>query len=164
MIRTHASSERTLFNSQRVFREDEDVHGKNAALIRKYYPNYQSPKRVYERLLEATVTPDTVWLDVGCGRRLTGNNELNQSLAQRARFIVGCDRDPHLKRHETVRHLVLCDAAALPLATKHSTSLLPPWLPSTWNIPNACLPKWRVFPPRADGSSCSLQTSGITPW
>lgn len=90
------------------------MHGKNAALIRKYYPNYQSPKRVYERLLEATVTPDTVWLDVGCGRRLTGNNELNQSLAQRARFIVGCDRDPHLKRHETVRHLVLCDAAALP--------------------------------------------------
>lgn len=89
------------------------MHGRNAALIRKYYPNYRSPKRAYELLLEAMVKPDTVWLDVGCGRRLTGNSDLNRSLAQRARLIVGCDRDPHLKRHETVRDLVLCDAASL---------------------------------------------------
>ncbi len=98
----------------RGFGEDQRVHGKNAALIRKYYPNYRSPKRAYEQLLDHTVTADTIWLDVGCGRHLTGNSQLNVALSRRARLIVGCDRDPHLKRHETLHHLVLCDAAALP--------------------------------------------------
>lgn len=90
------------------------MQGKNAALIRSYYPGYQSPKRAYEILLDQSVTATTRWLDLGCGRRLTGNSVLNRSLTERAQFIVGCDRDPHLKRHETVRHLVLCDAGALP--------------------------------------------------
>ncbi|GIW43806.1 MAG: hypothetical protein KatS3mg077_1088 [Candidatus Binatia bacterium] len=90
------------------------MQGKNAALIRRYYPGYQSPKRAYETLLDRTVTTTTRWLDLGCGRRLTGNSELNRNLTQRARLVVGCDRDPHLKRHETIRDLVLCDAAALP--------------------------------------------------
>ncbi len=90
------------------------MHGRNAALIRKYYPQYQSPKRAYEAVLDELVQRDTVWLDIGCGRKLTGNSALNEELSRRARLIVGCDRDPHLRRHETLRHLVLCDAAALP--------------------------------------------------
>lgn len=90
------------------------MHGEHAALIRKYYPTYRSPKRAYEELLSATIQPGSKWLDIGCGRRLTANRELNAELTRRAALVVGCDRDPHLRRHETLSHLVICDAAALP--------------------------------------------------
>lgn len=90
------------------------MRGKNTALIERYFPEYRSPKRAYEETLEECVRPGTFWLDLGCGRKFTGNAELNAKLARRAGLIVGCDRDPHLRRHENIRDLVLCDAAALP--------------------------------------------------
>lgn len=90
------------------------MHGRNAALIARYFPRYRSPKRAYEDTLNACVRPGAVWLDLGCGRRLSGNRDLNDDLTRRARLVVGCDRDPHLRRHGTIRDLVLCDAEALP--------------------------------------------------
>lgn len=90
------------------------MRGRNAALVERYFPRYRSPKRAYEETLDQCVHPGTVWLDLGCGRNLSGNTELNVELSRRAGLIIGCDRDPHLKRHQTVRDLVLCDAEALP--------------------------------------------------
>lgn len=90
------------------------MDGRNAATIERYYPEYRSPKLVYEQVLNERAHPDTVWLDIGCGRRICADESLNAELPRRVRMAVGCDRDPHLSRHSSIKHLVLCDAAALP--------------------------------------------------
>jgi ubiquinone/menaquinone biosynthesis C-methylase UbiE len=90
------------------------MKGRNAAIVERYFPRYRSPKRVYEAALDRHVRHGATWLDIGCGRTLSGDPELNEELTRRAGLIVGCDRDPHLQRHATVRDLTLCDASELP--------------------------------------------------
>jgi ubiquinone/menaquinone biosynthesis C-methylase UbiE len=90
------------------------MEGRNETIARRFHPGYRSPKRAYEAALERHVRPGTVWLDLGCGRTLSGDPGLNERLTKRAGLVVGCDADPHLERHATVRDLTLCDAAALP--------------------------------------------------
>jgi 2-polyprenyl-3-methyl-5-hydroxy-6-metoxy-1,4-benzoquinol methylase len=51
-----------------------------------------TPADWYEALLDALVTPQTVWLDVGCGRDLfPGNVATARRLADRCRKLVGID-------------------------------------------------------------------------
>jgi SAM-dependent methyltransferase len=51
-----------------------------------------TPADWYESLLDAIVTPETVWLDVGCGRHLSpGNPATARRLADRCRKLVGID-------------------------------------------------------------------------
>jgi SAM-dependent methyltransferase len=51
-----------------------------------------TPADWYESLLDAIVTPQTVWLDVGCGRDLSpGNVATGRRLADRCRKLVGID-------------------------------------------------------------------------
>jgi SAM-dependent methyltransferase len=90
------------------------MRGRNATLIKRYFPGYRSPKLAYERVLDEQVWPDTVWLDIGCGHSLCSNKDLNAELPRRAQLAVGIDPDPYLSRHSSIRHLVRCDAAALP--------------------------------------------------
>jgi len=90
------------------------MQGRNASMIRRFFPAYRSPKRAYEAALNRHVKAGAAWLDIGCGRTLSGDPELNEELTRRAGLIVGCDRDPHLGRHATVRDLTLCDAGELP--------------------------------------------------
>ncbi len=90
------------------------MDGHNTAVIQRYFPGYRSPKLAYQDVLNERVQPDTVWLDIGCGKRICTDAALNNELPRRASLTVGCDRDPHLSRHSSIKHLVLCDAAALP--------------------------------------------------
>jgi SAM-dependent methyltransferase len=90
------------------------MDGRNAAIIERYFPGYRSPKQVYQDVLSERVRPDSVWLDIGCGKRICSDDALNSELPRRARFTVGCDRDPQLSRHSSIKHLVLCDVSALP--------------------------------------------------
>ena len=92
------------------------MKGRNAALISRLFPSYRSPKRAYEAALQRHVEPGIAWLDIGCGRKLTADAALNEELTRRAGLVVGCDADPHLERHTTIRDLTLCDAAKLPFA------------------------------------------------
>jgi SAM-dependent methyltransferase len=90
------------------------MDGRNAKLVQRYYPDYRSPKTAYQEVLRQRVGSDTVWLDIGCGKRLVADERLNAELPHCARLTVGCDRDPYLTKHSSIQHLVLCDAAALP--------------------------------------------------
>jgi ubiquinone/menaquinone biosynthesis C-methylase UbiE len=90
------------------------MQGRNAALIRRYFPRYQSPKVRYQSLLDRLVASDTVWLDLGCGKRICADETLNAGLPRRAHLVVGVDRDPQLQQHSSIGNLVRCDAAALP--------------------------------------------------
>jgi ubiquinone/menaquinone biosynthesis C-methylase UbiE len=93
------------------------MDGRNASLIERYYPGYRSPKRIYEQVLGEQVGPATVWLDIGCGKRICADDALNAALPRRARIAVGCDRNPHLCRHSSIKHLVLFRAGVFNLVT-----------------------------------------------
>jgi len=90
------------------------MHGRNAALINRYFPAYRSPKMIYQSTLLDEVGPDTVWLDLGCGKRVVADSDANTTLPRRARLTVGCDLDPRLRRHSSVTNLVRCDVGAMP--------------------------------------------------
>jgi SAM-dependent methyltransferase len=90
------------------------MHGRNSALIRRYFPRYRSPKVTYQSVLDSLVDAKTVWLELGCGKRICMDDGLNQALPERARFAVGVDLDPYLTKHSSIRNLVRCDASALP--------------------------------------------------
>jgi ubiquinone/menaquinone biosynthesis C-methylase UbiE len=90
------------------------MDGRNAKMVRRYYPRYRSPKLFYQDVLNHWVRPESVWLDIGCGKRLCADERLNAALPRRGRLTVGCDRDPYLRKHSSIQHLVRCDAAALP--------------------------------------------------
>jgi SAM-dependent methyltransferase len=90
------------------------MHGRNAALIQRYFPQYRSPKLRYQAVVDELAKDDTVWLELGCGKRICMDDGLNAELPRRVRFVVGADLDPGLAQHESIRSLVRCDASALP--------------------------------------------------
>lgn len=90
------------------------MRGRNAALIQRVFPSYRSPKLVYQEVLHELVGSRTTWLDIGCGKRICADDDLNRDLPRRAYLTVGCDRDAQLTRHSSIKNRVLCDAVALP--------------------------------------------------
>lgn len=90
------------------------MQGRNAALIRRYFPSYRSPKVHYQQVIDSVVDEQTVWLELGCGTRVCADERLNAELPRRARVAVGVDLDPYLTKHSSIRNLVRCDASALP--------------------------------------------------
>jgi SAM-dependent methyltransferase len=59
-----------------------------------YQLGYFTPDDHYEALLDRLVTPDTVWLDVGCGRAIFPENRpLARELTGRCALLVGADPD-----------------------------------------------------------------------
>jgi SAM-dependent methyltransferase len=93
------------------------MQGRNAALIRRYFPSYRSPKEIYQDVLLHEIDEHTVWLDLGCGKRAVCDDDLNRDLPRRAHLAVGCDPDPCLQRHSSIENLVRCSGTALPFRT-----------------------------------------------
>lgn len=70
---------------------------------------YYNPDDHYEAAVCDLVTPDTRWLDVGCGRELfPSNRHLAAELAQRCRRLVGVDPDVTLAENPFVHERVAC--------------------------------------------------------
>jgi len=72
---------------------------------------YYNPDDVYEAVVEKLVTPDTAWMDVGCGRMLFPSNApLARELAGRCARLAGVDPDATLEEnpyvHERLRGFV----------------------------------------------------------
>ena len=68
---------------------------------------YFNPDDWYEATLLGLVQPDTVWLDVGCGRELfPSNRPLAGLLAARCKRLVGVDPDPTLQENPFVHEKV----------------------------------------------------------
>jgi SAM-dependent methyltransferase len=62
-----------------------------------------TPADWYESLLDTLVTPETVWLDVGCGRNLApGNPPTARRLADRCRKLVGIDPSENIDENPYV--------------------------------------------------------------
>lgn len=68
-----------------------DKLGWSPALRWKF--DHFNPDDVYEAFLDRTVSGNTDWLDVGCGRNIfPSNHKLSRTLAERARLLVGAYR------------------------------------------------------------------------
>jgi 2-polyprenyl-3-methyl-5-hydroxy-6-metoxy-1,4-benzoquinol methylase len=64
---------------------------------------YVSPEDQYEALIERYVTPQTRWLDVGCGRAPFPNNQdLSEELSLRALRMIGVDPDSGVRENPFV--------------------------------------------------------------
>jgi 2-polyprenyl-3-methyl-5-hydroxy-6-metoxy-1,4-benzoquinol methylase len=71
------------------------AEGWRPAMDRRF--GYFSPDEHYECVIAKLVTPDSTWLDVGCGREIFPNNaRLTRLLADRCRLIAGVDPSDNL--------------------------------------------------------------------
>ena len=71
----------------------------------------------YADLLERVVTPQTRWLDGGCGHQVleVRLEERERRVVNRALLVVGCDPFAlSLKKHRTIRNRVMCPLDDLP--------------------------------------------------
>jgi len=64
---------------------------------------YFNPDDVYEATVDSLVTPDTTWLDVGCGRDIFPSNfRLAKTLAERCRILVGLDPSDNIEENQLI--------------------------------------------------------------
>src|SRR5439155_249273 len=86
-------------------------------LQRRIAPGLRYNQDVYREQVESLVTPDTVWLDAGCGQRIFPAwrpLEDERNIVGRAKLVIGCDIDaPALRLHQTVRLLAVADLTRL---------------------------------------------------
>ena len=71
----------------------------------------------YADILEHVVTPQTRWLDGGCGHQIleVRLEEQERRLVDRAKLVVGCDPFAlSLGKHRTIRNRVMCPIDDLP--------------------------------------------------
>jgi ubiquinone/menaquinone biosynthesis C-methylase UbiE len=62
------------------------MHNTIENIFRKFNPKYQPRWEVYEMMLNKSITKDTTWLDIGCGK-----NELVANYGSMAKSAVGID-------------------------------------------------------------------------
>jgi ubiquinone/menaquinone biosynthesis C-methylase UbiE len=87
-------------------------------------PGLKSSQWAYREMLFANVTPDTVWLDLGCGHQLfpkwmPGGAEDQQTLLSTCKSFVGIDYDlPSLLAYRMLQNKVRGNIEALPFANE----------------------------------------------
>lgn len=68
-------------------------------------PSLEHSQSLYENVLKSHVTPETKWLDLGCGHHVLPpwRGEEEQHLVTNCRMLVGMDYDlPSLKKHRSI--------------------------------------------------------------
>ncbi len=90
----------------------------------RWYPNFRDAGKRYHDLVAAAVTPETVLLDLGCGR-----TSLAGAAFQNARQSVGIDLGlDDLRCNTTVAHALLANGEALPFASASFDLLTSQWV------------------------------------
>jgi 2-polyprenyl-3-methyl-5-hydroxy-6-metoxy-1,4-benzoquinol methylase len=78
-----------------------DPAGWSPRLRRQF--GYFNPDDIYEATVDSLVTPDTAWLDVGCGRDVfPSNQKMAQALADRCRILVGLDPSENIEENRVI--------------------------------------------------------------
>jgi 2-polyprenyl-3-methyl-5-hydroxy-6-metoxy-1,4-benzoquinol methylase len=64
---------------------------------------YFNPDDIYEATVDSLITPDTEWLDVGCGRDVFPSNfPMAKILAERCRVLVGLDPSDNIDENPLI--------------------------------------------------------------
>ena len=80
-------------------------------------PELTFNQTLYEGVLAGHVSPNTVWMDAGCGHRVLPNwrGESERELVNRARVALGCDVDvAAIRVHRSLKNRVISDLVHLP--------------------------------------------------
>jgi SAM-dependent methyltransferase len=90
-----------------------------SVMQRAIAPGLKYAQRSYEDVLDRSVRPGAVWLDLGCGHAVLpewrGDSE--RRIVERCARVVGLDHDaPSLRRHGTISNLIRGSADRLPFA------------------------------------------------
>lgn len=91
------------------------------ALKQRFVPTLHFNQAIYEEAVASAVSEDTAWLDAGTGWHIlpSWRGEMERSLADRARIVIGCDADEaSLQKHRTLRCLAVADLEQLPFAAE----------------------------------------------
>jgi len=90
----------------------------------RWYPDFHDAGSRYRDLVAAAVKPETVLLDLGCGRM-----SLAEDVIQRARQSIGVDLDlDDLRYNTTVAQVLLASGEALPFASASFDLLISQWV------------------------------------
>jgi ubiquinone/menaquinone biosynthesis C-methylase UbiE len=88
-------------------------------LQKRIAPNVRPAVLAYEEALDSCVTPETDWLDLGCGWKVlpTWRFDKEKELVARAKSVTGIDCEAaSLTKHRTITNLFYGDVANLPFA------------------------------------------------
>ncbi|HMF58364.1 MAG TPA: class I SAM-dependent methyltransferase, partial [Pyrinomonadaceae bacterium] len=80
-------------------------------------PTLVFSQQIYEQVLGDYVTPETDWLDLGCGWKILPDwrEQVERSLVARCKSVVGIDYDMlSLGKHRTISRRVRGDITRLP--------------------------------------------------
>lgn len=94
--------------------EEGTMHGEHAALIRKTTPRTVRPNELTNNYSPKTYNQAASGWTSAADADSPGTASSMPSLPGVQHSLSAATGTPHLRRHETVRHLVICDAAALP--------------------------------------------------
>jgi SAM-dependent methyltransferase len=86
-------------------------------LKKKLAPSLRFNQELYEAVVADHVSPDTVWLDAGCGRHILpqGYEGAEHQIVSRAKLAVGCDTDQlSIGKHISLNRVVVADLEHLP--------------------------------------------------
>src|ERR1700730_14523229 len=93
-------------------------------LLRMYWrvervmvPGLRYSQYAYEEALRELITPQTVWLDIGCRHQVLPEwrYEAERELVGRAAYVAGIDADSTaLAKHRTIKNIFASDARSLP--------------------------------------------------
>jgi SAM-dependent methyltransferase len=98
-------SEAALRNVFRIKYGDPASTGWGPAM--RLRAGYFNPDDHYEALVASLVTPETLWLDVGCGRDIfPSNRALAKGLSARCRRLVGLDPDVTVEENPYIHQRV----------------------------------------------------------
>lgn len=100
----------------------ESLYGIYAQAERVLVPGLKYSQSIYEQVLREYVTPETVWLDLGCGHQVLPSWRAaeEQRLVAQSKFIVGMDYDQHsLLNHRTIPRRVRGDLTLLPFQSNY---------------------------------------------
>lgn len=78
-------------------------------------PGLKEVQDHYKDVLQGLITGGSVWLDVGCGRRLFKRKEEEPTIISRSRLVIGVDYNlESLKKHRSIKLRIQSDAYILP--------------------------------------------------
>jgi ubiquinone/menaquinone biosynthesis C-methylase UbiE len=85
-------------------------------------PGLRYSQSSYEEELRELISPQTMWLDIGCGHQVLPEwrFDTERELVGRAAYVVGIDADSTaLAKHRTIKNIFPGDARSLPFPDNH---------------------------------------------
>ena len=92
-------------------------------LIATWQPNYVDVGTSFRESLNTVITPESVLLDIGCGRQTSF-----EDIYKKAKHRIGVDIDEYAKENTLMDEVVICDAGKLPFPNQSFDVVTAQWI------------------------------------